>query len=56
MKHIKNNRKIYFLILLLIINAFIFYSVYYISAGNLTVAFLDVGQGDSIFVEFEDGE
>ena len=50
MKYIKQNFKIYFLAFLLVSNFVIFYAVYYQSSQNLTVAFLDVGQGDAIFV------
>lgn len=55
MKNIKQNFKIYFLLLLIIFNVFIFYHIYYINEANLTVAFLDVGQGDAIFVKTPEG-
>lgn len=50
MKNIKRNLKIYFLAVLIIINFFIFYTVYQVSNSKLMVTFLDVGQGDAIFV------
>jgi len=37
------------------INIVIFYSIYYFSEGKLTVAFLDVGQGDAVFIKTADG-
>jgi len=55
MTNIKKNLKIYFLAILLILNIIIFYSVYYISGSGLTVAFLDVGQGDATFIKTPDG-
>lgn len=39
-----------FLGLLLLINTVIFYSLYSVTAGGLSVAFLDVGQGDAVLV------
>lgn len=51
MKNIKKNLKIYFLAVLVIINFFIFYNIYQVSNSKLFVAFLDVGQGDAIFIE-----
>ena len=55
MINIKKNLKIYFLLFLIVVNILIFYSVYYISGTDLTVTFLDVGQGDSIFIKAPDG-
>ena len=56
MKHLKNNLKIYFLYFLVIINFIIFYSIYQVSSPKLKVAFLDVGQGDAIFIEAPGGK
>jgi len=50
MKHVKQNLKLYFLTFLFAINVVIFSALYYITAPGLTVAFLDVGQGDAILV------
>ena len=55
MKNIKQNLRIYFLAVLIIINFFIFYTVYQVSNSKLTVTFLDVGQGDAIFVTVPGG-
>ena len=55
MKNIKQNFKIYFIFLLVIVNVIIFYSLYYVSGTNLMVAFLDVGQGDAIFIKAPNG-
>jgi competence protein ComEC len=55
MKSILKNFKLYFLIMLVIVNAVIFYCIYYISESELMVAFLDVGQGDAIFVKAPGG-
>ena len=55
MNNIKQNLKIYFLFFLIVVNAFIFYSIYYVSGTVLTVDFLDVGQGDSTFIKTPDG-
>jgi len=55
MHHIKQNIKIYFLLFLLVLNGFIFYSIYYNNETSLTVAFLDVGQGDAIFIKAPNG-
>lgn len=55
MKHFRQNLKIYFLLLLIILNGFIFYSIYYSSGSILTFAVLDVGQGDAIFIKAPGG-
>lgn len=55
MKNIKQNLKIYFLFFLVIFNIAVFYSLYYSSGSKLIVAFLDVGQGDAIFVKAPNG-
>src|SRR3989344_8763182 len=47
---------LWFLIALTFSNLFIWYAVMSQErGGNLTVAFLDVGQGDSIFIETPNG-
>jgi len=55
MKNFKKYIKLYFLLLLLIINVIIFYSLYYVSGQGVTVAFFDVGQGDAIFIKAPGG-
>jgi competence protein ComEC len=55
MKNFRQNFKIYFLFLLVVINALIFYSVYYFTNPKLEVAFLDVGQGDAVFIKAPGG-
>lgn len=47
-----NNIKLYFLLILLLVNGMIFYTVFAESRSNiLKVIFLDIGQGDAIFIE-----
>lgn len=41
--------------LLVILNMVIFYSVYYVGSKKLMVAFLDVGQGDAVFIKAPNG-
>jgi competence protein ComEC len=55
MSQIKQNLKIYFLLLLIIFNVVIFYAIYYVSESILEVSFLDVGQGDAIFIKAPGG-
>jgi len=55
MKHIKLNLKIYFILFLLIISIIIFYLIFCASNKLLKVSFLDVGQGDAIFIEAPNG-
>ena len=51
-----NKIKIYFLLLLLLVNVTIFYTVFAETRDNfLKVSFLDVGQGDAIFIETPTG-
>ena len=56
MKQLKSNLKIYFILFLLIINIVIFYLIFSISSAVLKVSFLDVGQGDAIFIESPTGQ
>lgn len=55
MKHINNNLKQYFLTILVALNAVIFYTIYYITDQKMVVTFLDVGQGDAIFIKAPGG-
>lgn len=56
MKNISQNLHRYFLVFLLIISAVIWYAVSALdNHGVLTVAFLDIGQGDSIFIQAPNG-
>jgi competence protein ComEC len=56
MKKISVNLKIYFILVLVLLNTVIFFSLYHISKSELTVAFLDVGQGDAIFIKSPSGQ
>jgi competence protein ComEC len=51
----KKHFKIYLLILLVIANVLIFRLVYERNQHELTVAFLDIGQGDAIFIQTPNG-
>ena len=52
MEHVKKNLLPYTLLLILLFTTVIWYTVFTESRnGILTVAFLDVGQGDAIFIE-----
>ena len=56
MKKFKENRLLYFLLALSFITIVVWYFVLaQNTGGKMTVAFLDVGQGDSIFVESPSG-
>jgi competence protein ComEC len=56
MKNIKQNLRWCVLVLLFIANFFVWYAVFSEERGGLlTVAFLDVGQGDAIFIEAPNG-
>lgn len=53
---IKQNLKLYILACFILVNSFIWYAIFYENRDFLTVAFLDVGQGDAIFIESPDGK
>lgn len=52
----KKQFKIYLLFFLIILNGIIIFSFYEKSDRNLTVSFLDVGQGDAIFIRTPSGK
>lgn len=52
---IKKQSKYLFLFILLLTAVLVWYAVYEESRSGLMVAFLDVGQGDSIFIQAENG-
>jgi len=56
MQRIKQQFKWYFLGILFIVTLFVWYAVFSESRDGLTVAFLDVGQGDSMFIETSTGQ
>lgn len=51
----KENLKQYFLLGLFVLNIFIWFIVFDKNDNKLTVAFLDIGQGDAIFIEAPNG-
>lgn len=56
MKYTRKNLILIILSILLLANIFVWYAVFSESHGRyLTVAFLDIGQGDSIFIQAPDG-
>lgn len=55
-QNIKRNFKWYFLGLLFATTVLVWYAVFVESRNDLTVAFLDVGQGDSVLVETSTGQ
>lgn len=55
MQKTKQQFKYFFLSLLVLVCLFVWYAVYAESRSDLTVAFLDVGQGDAIFIEAPNG-
>lgn len=55
MEKIKNNSKYLFLLALLAGAVFVWYAVFKESRDGLTVAFLDVGQGDAILIDAPNG-
>lgn len=56
MEYIKKNLTVVILGILLLVNVFVWYAVFLEQrSGILTVAFLDVGQGDAIFIEAPNG-
>lgn len=56
MASIRKHAALYFLGALFVANFFIWYAVSAEGRGTLTVAFLDVGQGDAIFIESPTGK
>jgi len=55
MRILTKNLKWYFLGALFLATVFVWYAVLVETRGELTVAFLDVGQGDAIFIEAPNG-
>lgn len=56
MQSFKQNFKLYLLGFFIGVNFFIWYAVFAEERSFLTVAFLDVGQGDAIFIETPEGK
>jgi len=55
MQNFKKNFRYYFLAMLFLAMLFVWYGVYAESRSTLLVAFLDIGQGDAIFIEAPNG-
>lgn len=55
MKSFKKNFKYYFVGLLFLLTLFVWYAVFAETRDGLLIAFLDVGQGDAIFIEAPNG-
>jgi len=55
MQNLKGNFKYYFLGILFVATFFVWYGVYAETRSTLLVAFLDIGQGDAIFIEAPNG-
>lgn len=56
MEFLRTRLKISLLLLFVLVNIFLWYGVFYEDrGGKLTVAFLDVGQGDTIYIEAPNG-
>ncbi|PIR57635.1 MAG: MBL fold metallo-hydrolase [Parcubacteria group bacterium CG10_big_fil_rev_8_21_14_0_10_38_31] len=55
MRNLKKDFKYYFLGVLLVATFFVWYGVYAETRSTLMVAFLDIGQGDAIFIETPNG-
>jgi competence protein ComEC len=56
MKNLKHNFKLYLVLIIVVCVIFAFYIFYFSNESRLTVAFLDVGQGDAIFIQAPGGE
>jgi competence protein ComEC len=55
MRHFKKNFKYWFIIFLLVCVVFVWYAVFKETREGILVAFLDIGQGDAIFIEAPNG-
>ncbi len=56
MQNFKKNLKLYILLAFFITNSLIWFAIFSEDRSNLIVAFLDIGQGDAIFIETPNGK
>lgn len=56
MKWLRQHDKFLIISLLLIVNIFVYYLLYFSTHKGLVVSFLDIGQGDSVFIQTPSGK